>query len=91
MEQLGNVIAAIVVFSALWLVRLLTKREIQHEDNLKELTLDDYERDLDKIFDYSKINTISLHQEESTVESGNDENISGMVEQEGIPGLDDLQ
>jgi site-specific recombinase XerC len=91
MEQLGNVIAAIVVFSSLWLVRLLTKREIQHEDNLKELTLDDYERDLDKIFDYSKVKTISLHQEDSTGESSNDENISGMVEQEKIPGLDDLQ
>lgn len=70
MEQLGNVLATIVVFSSLWLVRRLTKREIQNEDllqkknDLSSMPLDDYERDLDKVFDYSKITTIALHQEE---------------------------
>lgn len=95
MEQLGNVLAAVVVFASLWLVRKLTKAEIHNEGllGLKNDSLDDYERDLDKVFDYSKITTISLHQEEITIndpslssgEEKVDENISGMVEQEKIP------
>lgn len=101
MEQLGNVLAAVVVFASLWLVRKLTKAEIHNEGllGLKNDSLDDYERDLDKVFDYSKITTISLHQEEIVINdpslsSGEDkveENISGMIEQEKVPGQEDVQ
>lgn len=102
MEQLGNVLAAIVVFSSLWLVRRLTKREIQNEDllqkkkDLNSMPLDDYERDLDKIFDYSKITTIPLNHDETTVdnitgEGKDEENIAERVEQEKIPRNQHLQ
>lgn len=93
MEQLGNVLAAVVVFASLWLVRKLTKAEIHNEGllGLKNDSLDDYERDLDKVFDYSKITTISLHQEEIVINgpslSSGEEKVEENVEK-GITGDD---
>lgn len=106
MEQLGNVLAAVVVFASLWLVRKLTKAEIHKEDllglkngDLSSMPLDDYERDLDKVFDYSKITTIGLHEvvddlcadDYRDLEEKEEENIAGEVSTGEVPGDEDLQ
>lgn len=64
MNTIGNFISGGIVLLVLYLIYLLTQRKksILEDSNLDEgrKPLDEYEKDLNKIFDYSKIKTIPL-------------------------------